>query len=316
MKLVSYALAREMEPRLGFVTGKRVVDVLRAALWLKDHRGRVDFFHLPSTMTAALKDWAVTFPLLQDLAAAVASLELDGLYSHNRPVALLLEEVILFPPVPAPPSIRLFPAETRASAGSPFFFYANPHSLLGHKQPLRYPTFTRQLDFDLTLAVVLARGGRDFSATEAAEAVAGFTILNDWTARDRLELEQAGGWGPAKAKDFGTSVGPWLVTPDEWENLRLGSGYNLLLVARRNGTEIARLDYRNPPFSFTELIVEASRETELYPGDILACTGLPRASLVKLTTEEPPEWLQPGETVELEIQGLGKLETPIVGPGI
>ncbi|MCS6919260.1 MAG: fumarylacetoacetate hydrolase family protein, partial [Fimbriimonadales bacterium] len=170
-----------------------------------------------------------------------------------------VEPVIYCPPILIPPSLRDFYAfeahvrNARRKRGYdappeawyefPAFYFSNPASLIGHEQPVRKPPNTNALDFELELAVIIGRAGGDWSLQEAEAAIAGFTLMNDWSARDIQLREMSIGLGPAKGKDFATSLGPWVVTPDELEAWRNpdpdhGSRWDMRLKASVNGKEI------------------------------------------------------------------------------
>src|SRR5690606_34443973 len=142
--------------------------------------------------------------------------------------------------------------------------------------------------------------------------IAGYMIMNDWSARDLQREEMTVGLGPAKGKDFATSLGPWLVTPDELEEFALGDDrYNLTMVARVNGVERSRGNARDMFYSFHQLVAHASRDVTLEPGDVLGSGTVGTGCLLELTAGQGP-WLEEGDVVELEISGLGVLRNRIM----
>jgi fumarylacetoacetate (FAA) hydrolase len=152
---------------------------------------------------------------------------------------------------------------------------------------------------------------------DANAQVAGFTLMNDWSARDVQAMEVTVGLGPHKAKDFATSLGPWLVTPDELpyegERLRLEATVSV------NGRQVARCDASEQHFAWPELLAHAARDTRLRPGDVLGSGTLAGGCLLELGPQEfgdglGPRWLAPGDVVALEAAGLGRLETPVIAP--
>ena len=195
---------------------------------------------------------------------------------------------------------------------APSFTYGNSNCIVAHGAEVRMPQRKqgKELDFELHLAAVIGRAGRDILEEEAEDYIAGFTILNDWTLRDLQWLELESGLGPSKCKDFATSLGPYLVTPDELAGFRRGKGYNLELCVRINGKEVSRGIWKNMHFSFEELIVRASIDTELKPGDIIS-SGPSLPSLIDLGLEAAGGWLKPGDLVELEVEQLGMLSNRI-----
>ena len=225
-----------------------------------------------------------------------------------------LGEVELLAPVPDPPSIRdFFAFEGHVATGwrlrgaeipsawyaAPTFYFSNPASIHGPGEPVRRPEATRMLDFELEIAAVIGAGGE----------IAGFTLLNDWSARDIQREEMTVGLGPAKGKDFAISLGPWLVTPDElpYEEGRL----RVEATASVNGRELTRTDAAEQHFSWPDLVAHAGRGTRLRPGDVLGSGTLNRGCLLELGPLEGDRWLEPGDLVALGADGLGVLETPI-----
>lgn len=194
----------------------------------------------------------------------------------------------------------------------PVFYFGNHRALLAHDEPLVAPSHGRWLDYELEVACVIGRGGRDIPAERALEHVAGFTVLNDWSLRDLQREEMAVGLGPAKGKDFATSIGPALVTPDEIEDRRDGLGYDLAMVARVNGRELSRGSFASIGYSFGTMIARASRGVALEPGDLIGSGTVGTGCLLELGPEVHGGWLAPGDVVELEVERLGVLRTPIV----
>jgi fumarylacetoacetate (FAA) hydrolase len=225
-------------------------------------------------------------------------------------------ELRLLAPVPEPPSVRDFYAfEGHVAAGAarrgreiapywyeaPAFYFSNPASILGPGEPLRRPEATSMLDFELEIAAVIGADDR------GELGIAGFTLMNDWSARDVQASEVTVGLGPAKAKDFGISLGPWLVTPDA-----LPYRDGRLHVAARveiNGEQVAAGDASEKHFTWPDLVAHAARDTRLRPGDVIGSGTLSGGSLWELDTGR---WIEPGDVVALEAEGLGRLETPVV----
>jgi fumarylacetoacetate (FAA) hydrolase len=201
---------------------------------------------------------------------------------------------------------------------APVFYFSNPGSLIGHRAPVRKPPDTEELDYELELGIIIGREGRDIAVEEADTYIAGFTIINDWSARDLQRREMKVGLGPAKGKDFATSVGPYLVTPDELEDRMLrdrarGNRYDLAMTASVNGEEYSRGNARDMRWTFAELIAHASRNTVLRPGDLIG-SGTVGTGCITEFPEGTYPWLQPGDVVRLEIETLGSLENTVVAP--
>jgi fumarylacetoacetate (FAA) hydrolase len=235
-----------------------------------------------------------------------------------------LGELTTLAPVPEPPSVRDFYAyEGHVAAGAkrrgreiaphwyeaPAFYFSNPAAIIGPGDAVRRPQATRMLDFELEIAAVIGTTGDDGEL-----GIAGFTLMNDWSARDVQAEEVTVGLGPAKAKDFATSIGPWLVTPEElpYENGRLHLGARVEV----NGRELSRCQAGDKHFGWDEIVAHAGRDTRLRPGDVLGSGTLTGGCLFELGpfTPEPgvqPRWLEPGDVVAIEADGLGRLENPV-----
>jgi fumarylacetoacetate (FAA) hydrolase len=227
-----------------------------------------------------------------------------------------LAELRTLAPVPEPPSVRDFYAhEGHVAAGAklrgkeiaphwyeaPAFYFSNPAAIFGPGEPIARPEATRALDFELEIAAVIGGGAE----------IAGFTLMNDWSARDVQAGEVTVGLGPAKAKDFATSLGPWIVTADElpYEDGRL----RLAARVEVNGEVVAESDAGAQHFSWGEIVAHAARDTRLRPGDVLGSGTLTGGCLLeRLAAGEEPRWLEPGDVVALEAEGLGRLENPVV----
>jgi len=237
-------------------------------------------------------------------------------------------EVRLCAPLPRPPSLRDFyafekhVAKASANRGRPMaetwydfpvFYFSNPGSLCGPEDPVAAPPGSEALDYELEVACVIGRGGRDIEAAEAPAHIFGYTILNDWSARDLQRAEMTVGLGPAKGKDFATSLGPWLVTADELEDAAEGRPgvYRLTMAARLNGVEKSRGNLAELHYSFGEMIARASSGAELFPGDVVGSGTVGTGCLLELTGGQGP-WLKPGDVVELEIERLGILKNTVV----
>lgn len=227
-----------------------------------------------------------------------------------------LGAVRLLAPVPEPPSVRdFFAFEGHVATGwrlrggaipeawyeVPVFYFSNPASIHGPNEPVRRPAATQRLDFELEVAAVLGPEGE----------IAGFTLFNDWSARDVQRHEMTVGLGPAKGKDFAISLGPWLVTPDE---LPLRDGRLAVeATVTVNGEEITRSHAGEMHWTWEQLIAHAARDTRLRPGDVVGSGTLNRGCLLELNADaDEPRWLEPGDVVEIAAEGLGALRSEIV----
>ena len=256
----------------------------------------------------------------------VGLLELDhGASGTPRPLS---DVTRWHPPVPNPRTFRDFYAfeqhvkAARARRGLEMipewyklaiFYFSNTGSLKGHLEPVKRPASVSELDYELEVGCVMGRDVQDVSGQAAEDAIFGFLVLNDWSARDLQRDEMKCSLGPAKGKDFATSIGPWVVTKDELADRRVGPGrYDLTMLARRNGKEISRANFKDLYYDFTKMIERGSRDAMMYRGDLVGSGTCGTGCILELGPEAVGGWLQPGDTLELEIERLGTLRTPIV----
>jgi len=194
----------------------------------------------------------------------------------------------------------------------PVFYFTNPHTIFGTEETIPYPHYTNALDYELEIAVVIGTGGRDIKAKDAPDHIFGYTIFNDWSARDVQREEMKVGLGPAKGKDFASSLGPLIVTREaiaDKAEKRAGV-YDLKMVARVNGVEMSRGNFKDIFWSFGEIIARASDTVELVPGDVIGSGTVGTGCLLELTKTQGP-WLKEGDVVELEIEEIGILKNTI-----
>ncbi len=220
-----------------------------------------------------------------------------------------LSEVRLLSPVRQPPSVRDFHAfeEHVRRVGQltgrpvpkewyemPVFYFSNPAAVYGPDDVIPYPEGSEELDYELEVAAIIGAEGK----------IAGFTVMNDWSARDLQRREMRVGLGPAKGKDFATSLGPVVVTVDELDG-REGE-----MVARVNGEERSRGNLRDMYHSWETIVAHAARNTRLLPGDVLGSGTVGGGCILE---HGDGRWLRPGDVVELEVEGIGILRN-VVGP--
>jgi len=221
-----------------------------------------------------------------------------------------LEDVRLLAPVPRPPSVRdayAFEEHIKNAARVtgrpgvpdewyelPVFYFSNPAAIYGPDDEIPFPVGSEELDYELEVAAVIGGDG----------AIGGFTIMNDWSARDLQRKEMKVGLGPAKGKDFATSLGPMVVTPEELGDLRLE------MVARVNGEERSRGNMGDMYHSWEAIIERAAANTQLVPGDVIGSGTVGTGCILE---HGDGRWLQPGDVVELEVERIGVLRN-VVGP--
>jgi 2-keto-4-pentenoate hydratase/2-oxohepta-3-ene-1,7-dioic acid hydratase in catechol pathway len=193
---------------------------------------------------------------------------------------------------------------------APTFYFTNPHALYGPGTAIARPVTCRALDFELEVGVVLGSGGSSLSLAEAGDAIFGYTIVNDWSARDLQSREMQVGLGPAKGKDFATSIGPWIVTADELARSSDGS-LDLDCRVSVNGVHVGGDRLSNMHWTFAEMIAYASRDSVVLAGDLLASGttggGGCLAELWGRTGSQLPPPLEPGDVVRMDVEGIGTL---------
>lgn len=186
----------------------------------------------------------------------------------------------------------------------PVYYQTGHHNLIGTDQDVLWPSFTKRFDYELELAVIIGKYGSNISESDARDYIAGYTIMNDFSARDVQRREMKVRLGPAKGKHWCTGVGPWMVTTEE-----LSDPYALEMVARVNGDEWSRGNSRTMHWSFEQMIAFVSQDDTIYPGDIFGSGTVGTGCGLELD-----RWVQPGDLIELEIEGIGVLRNRVVRP--
>jgi fumarylacetoacetate (FAA) hydrolase len=241
------------------------------------------------------------------LAAQTLQSFFTGGGSAREHAEFALADVDLRPPVLHPPTVRDFMAfeehvaTARKQRGAevpkewyeiPVFYFSNPTAIFGPGDDVPYPEGTQELDYELECAAIIGADGK----------IGGFTVLNDWSARDLQRAEMRVGLGPAKGKDFATSIGPLLVTPDEFD------GSSGAMVARVNGEERSRGNLADMYHGWDALLERSARNTVLRPGDIIGSGTVGSGCILE---HGDGRWLQRGDVVELEIEGIGVLRNTV-----
>ena len=198
----------------------------------------------------------------------------------------------------------------------PVFYFSNPNSIIGPGDVVLEKEYFKKLDFELEIAVIISKKGKNISKSEALDYIAGFTIMNDWSERHIQMKEMKLNLGPAKGKDFATSIGPYLVTPNELDDVKIesddGERYNLQMKAYINDSLVSEDNFKNMTWTFAQIIERASFGTELYPGDIIGSGTCATGCFLELNQGSGnPKWLKNGDTVRLEIDRLGSLSNKI-----
>jgi len=256
-----------------------------------------------------------------------------GEQARADPLDVLAEaDAELLAPVPAPPSVRDFYAfEThvrtyREANGQemdpdwyelPVFYFQNPAAIRPARAEIPMPPGCVKLDYELEFAAVIGRAGANLTPEEAEAHIAGYLLLCDWSARDLQARESRHGMGPVKGKDTATSLGPWLVTPDELEPRRSGTAFDLEMRASVNGRPYSSGNAADLYWSFGQMISYASRGTRVQTGDVIGSGTVGTGCILELSTvhsEDEYPWLVPGDKVRLEADFLGAITGTITEP--
>jgi 2-keto-4-pentenoate hydratase/2-oxohepta-3-ene-1,7-dioic acid hydratase in catechol pathway len=244
-----------------------------------------------------------------------------------------VSEVRLLPPL-QPPTVRDFVTfeehvegvrrSVDGAAGvperwyaAPTFYFANPYAVYGPNDDIPVPPGSSVLDFELEVAAVIGKEGRNLTPEQARDHIVGYTVFNDWSARDLQSAEMKVGLGPCKGKDTATTLGPYLVTADELGKYRDADGFlRLALTAEINGEVVGKDLLSNMSWTFEEMVAYASRGTVVRPGDILGSgtcgNGGCLAELWGVRGEQSPPPLKPGDTVTLIVEGIGSVSNTVV----
>lgn len=231
------------------------------------------------------------------------------------------------PPILQPPSFRDFYAFERhvgtmwkrrdmeipeAWYRLAIFYFSNVSEIRGPGDPVWAPKGSQELDYELEIGALIDTPVRDLDAARGEEAIGGYFVINDWSARDLQRDESTVRLGPAKGKDFATSIGPWLVTPDELTDAKTATGYELIATASVNGTELSRGTWSSAHYSFGQMVERASADVRLRPGDILGSGTIGTGCLLEIRDEKLKRYLEPGDVVTLAVERLGELTASVV----
>jgi fumarylacetoacetate (FAA) hydrolase len=301
MKLCTYDTGNG--PRAGVVVDDRVVDaatLLGEASELRDVRALLERPNDPLTR----------------LRSAIES--------ASSAQGVPLASVRLRAPILQPPTVRDFMVyEGHASQGGtrqlseawyrlPIFYFSSPLRIFGPEGAVPYPSASDMLDYELELAAVIGREGSNVPEAEALSYVAGFTIFNDWSCRDLQRDEMQVNLGPAKGKDSATSLGPWIVTTDELAPFLRDGRLHVRCRLRVNGVQWMDNDGGLMHHTWGAMIERASRDSRIVPGDVLGGGTVTGGSIGEaIRNGMPARYLEPGDVVEIEVEGIGVLRNTI-----
>jgi 2-keto-4-pentenoate hydratase/2-oxohepta-3-ene-1,7-dioic acid hydratase in catechol pathway len=280
------------------------------------------------TNVYALAEGATLLGLLGDDGERLA--EAAQTATRDPAEVVSLADVSLRAPIPAPPTVRDFYAfeqhvkTARKRRGLemdpdwyelPVFYFSNPYAVNGDGDNVAVPPGSSELDFELEVAAIIGRGGSDLTPEDGEASIAGFCIMNDWSARDIQRREMKLSMGPVKGKDSATTLGPMLVTPDEIADARTARAYDLTMTATVNGREYSRASLAEIFWSFGEMISYASRGTRVQAGDVIGSGTCGTGCILELALVHGGDvypWLQPGDEVVLSVDRLGSLHNRVV----
>ena len=320
MKLVSYTLKKK--DRLGIYYNDKVFDIQECAQGLG--------IELPSRMRRFLRGGEEMMSMARQVNEAIV----DGKITSNVEDPNLK----LLAPVPKPTScrdayaFRQHVATARRNRGVPMieefdqfpvFYFTNHNAIVGPGEVKFESDHFIKLDFELEAAIIIGKRGKNISVKDADSYIAGYTIMDDISARVLQMEEMKLNLGPAKGKDFSTAIGPWLVTPDELEQYKTeteyGNKYDLRMTAKHNDKLVSDGNMKDMDWTFAEIIERASYGVELFPGDVIGSGTVGTGCYLELNgtwaleakekgKEFNPVWINEGDTMELEITGLGVLK--------
>jgi 2-keto-4-pentenoate hydratase/2-oxohepta-3-ene-1,7-dioic acid hydratase in catechol pathway len=322
MKLCTFEVPTPLgqQTRLGAVTGRGIADLNFACARLLEKEGepqpgKLADALLPANMLDYLRgeeraaQWARRS--LEDL---LASSQAEG--SRGETLLYAPDQVRLLSPLPNPASVRDFYAfEAHVKKGFekrgepmphewyqiPVYYKSGHHNIIGTDEDVLWPLFTSKFDYELEMAAIIGKKGRNVSAPDALRYIAGFTVMNDFSARDIQRTEMRVRLGPAKGKDWCTALGPYLVTPDE-----IGDPYNLRMSARVNGELWSEGTSGSIYWKFEQMIEFLSRDDTIIPGDVIGSGTIGGGCGLELD-----RWVQPGDVMELTIERIGTLRNRV-----
>ncbi|MCZ4521751.1 fumarylacetoacetate hydrolase family protein [Rhodococcus ruber] len=265
--------------------------------------------------------------LLPLIEAGEESLKDAGAQAIRRGSGVDLIDVEPLSPIATPPTVRDFYAfEQHVKAGRawrnlemdpdwyalPIFYFSNPYATVGCGNVAMTPGADK-FDFELEVAAIVGKGGRNLTSAEGDDAIVGYCVLNDFSGRDVQQREMKLSMGPVKGKDTSTAIGPYLVTKDELQDRRTATGYDLAMSCTVNGQQYSEARWSDVYWSFGEMVSYASRGTDVRPGDILGSGTCGTGCIMELFRSDPDryQFLQPGDEVVATVEGLGELRNVV-----
>jgi fumarylacetoacetate (FAA) hydrolase len=319
MKLVTYSASGNAI--LGFLVNNKI------------YSAKAENQSLPATMIELLQQGEQGMDAMRKVEQAITE-------GKSKTDGIPYTDTILLAPVPNPAScrdgyaFRQHVAAARRNRGVPMIpefdqypimYFTNHNAIQGPGDIVCMPDHFQKLDFELEVAVVLGKKGRNIKAENADAYIAGYTIMNDMSARTLQMEEMLLNLGPAKGKDFSTVIGPYMVTPDELEQYKIpakqnhtGNNHALDMKCWVNGVEVSSGSVGDMDWTFAEIIERCAYGVDVYPGDVIGSGTVGTGCFLELNgtgllndKNFKPQWLQPNDVVEMEITGLGRLKNTI-----
>lgn len=323
MKFVTFTSAHIRQPKLGLVVGKNIVEIAPSVQHL-ELSSQIDLF---SDIQKVIENSASVLPIIRKVEEAAQAGQLPS-------KLLSLESTCsLHSPIPKPVSVRDGYAfrqhveSARKGRGLPMipefdlfpiFYFTNAAAITGPGDVHVQKQALIDLDFELEVAIVIGKKGKNIPASRADEHIFGYMIMNDWSARHLQREEMKLNLGPAKGKDFATSIGPYLVTRDELEKFAVkgpkGERHNLRMQAWLNEKKVSDGNVKDMTWTFGEIIERASYGVTLYPGEVIGSGTVGTGCFMELNATKTTDnlWIKPGDRMILEVEGLGRLENKVV----
>ena len=324
MRFVSFQ--KKEKDRIGIEVNGKIYDLAKSA-------ESIDI-ELPNRMRRFLRNWELNFALSKKVEEAIKEGKIKEDFADKN--------IKLLAPVPKPAScrdgyaFRQHVETARRNRGAemipefdqfPVFYFTNHNAVYGEGDVYLEKDHLEKLDFELECAIVIEKKGMNISAKDADDYIAGYMIMNDFSARTLQMEEMKLNLGPAKGKDFATTIGPYLVTTDELEQYKIetssGNKYDLQMKAFHNGKQVSSGNLKDMNWTFAEIIERASYGVEIFPGDVIGSGTVGTGCYLELNgtwaieakqkgKEFSQVWLKEGDMIELEIDALGRLKNRIV----
>jgi len=312
MKLLTYKKNNFEGHQIGVVKNKLVYN-------LNNHFGNISIIEL-----IQIEDYKI---------------QVDTFINNSNCLTHDINDITILPPIPKPTSLRdayTFRQHVETSRKNrgvdmikefdefPIFYFSNHNAIFGDQEDIELmPDHFNKLDYELEFAIIIGKGGKNILSKDADKHIAGFCILNDLSARTLQAEEMKLNLGPSKGKDFANILGPYLVTKDELENKSIdtpfGKKYNLKMKCFINGELLSEGNAKDMNWTFAEVIERASYGVELFSGDVIGSGTVGTGCLLEINgtrkkndSTYTERWIQAGDEIKMEIEGLGEITNKII----